>query len=172
MWFAQTQDIQPINLDDSYYIEPVTTDSSIVGAFFAVYFIALAVVYVLLVIALWKIFVKAGQPGWKALIPFYNYWTLCVIVGKPGWWSLLGFIPFVGWIGAIVVSILVGLELGKAFAKSTIFSVFGLVLFPFIGYLILGYGSSSYDKNRLGNDSGMGGNMPTAGPASAPPVAS
>jgi hypothetical protein len=115
------------------------------GAFLFFWLAFVVIVYV----AMWKIFVKAGEPGWKALIPIYNYWVLCEIVGRPGWWSLsflLSIIPFVGWIIPFVVYVIVALDLGKAFKKSTAFSVFGLIIFSIVGMLILGFGSDKFHK--------------------------
>ncbi len=115
------------------------------GAFL---FIVIALVIVSYV-ALWKIFEKAGQPGWKALIPIYNFWVLCEIVGRPGWWALLfllSFIPVVGWIIPTVVGIIVMLDLGKAFQKTTTFSVLGLIIFSIVGLLILGFGQDKFHK--------------------------
>jgi hypothetical protein len=112
---------------DSYYVAPSTTESTGMMAFLTAYFLFIVVIYVVAVVAMWKIFEKAGEKGWKALIPLYNYWTLCEIVGKPGWWSLsflLSVIPFVGWIAPLVVAIIVSIELGKAFGKDTVWSVF------------------------------------------------
>jgi hypothetical protein len=41
------------------------------------------------IVAMWKVFTKAGQPGWGAIIPIYNVYLLCKIAGKPGWWVIL-----------------------------------------------------------------------------------
>lgn len=98
----------------------------------------LAIVLVSL-IGLWKVFTKAGQPGWAVLIPFYNLYVLLKIVGKPGWWMILFFIPIVG----VVIAIMVSLELAKAFGKSAAFGI-GLVFLGMIFYPILGFGSATY----------------------------
>ena len=45
-------------------------------------------VLVLMVASMWKIFDKAGQPGWAALIPIYNVIVLLQIVGRPVWWGM------------------------------------------------------------------------------------
>ncbi len=59
--------------------------------------------------AMWKVFVKAGQPGWGCIVPFYNVYLLCKIAGRPGWWLVLYFIPVV----SLVVSILVMLDIAS-----------------------------------------------------------
>ncbi len=44
---------------------------------------------------MWRIYKKAGQPGWAAVIPFYNIVIWLRIISKPGWWLILLFIPVV-----------------------------------------------------------------------------
>ena len=103
-------------------------------------------VIVLEIAALWKVFVKAGQPGWAAIIPIYNLYILLKIIGRPGWWILLfllGIIPFVGWIAVLVLGIIIAIDLAKSFAKSSGFAV-GLFLLNFIFIPILGFGESQY----------------------------
>jgi hypothetical protein len=87
----------------------------------------------------WKMFVKAGKPGWACIVPIYNAMVIAEICGKPSWWGLLCLIPFVGFI----VAILLMLELAKAFGKSTGFAV-GLILLGFIFIPILGFGDAKY----------------------------
>lgn len=94
----------------------------------------------LFIISLWKLFVKAGKPGWAAIVPIYNLYVLLKVVNKPGWWLLLLCIPFVN----IVIMILVSIELAKAFGKGSLFGFFLLFLFNFIGYPLLAFGSSKY----------------------------
>ncbi|WP_409186542.1 DUF5684 domain-containing protein [Amycolatopsis sp. VS8301801F10] len=98
------------------------------------------VVAVLTIIAMWKVFAKAGRPGWAAIIPFYNVYTLLKVAGRPGWWLVLFFIPVVN----LVIAIIVSLDVAKAFGKSGVFGFFGLFLFSFIGYLILAFGQARY----------------------------
>jgi len=92
------------------------------------------------IIAAWKIYAKAGQPGWGIFIPFYNAYLWIKIAGKPGWWLLLCFIPLVN----IIIGIILAIDVAKNFGKSTAFGVFLLVIFGFIGIPILGYGSAVY----------------------------
>jgi Family of unknown function (DUF5684) len=96
--------------------------------------------------ALWQVFVKAGQPGWAAIIPIYNIWILLKVIGRPGWWLalfLIGLIPFVGTIFVLVLSIIINLDLAKSFSKGTGFAV-GLILLSFIFIPILGFGPATY----------------------------
>jgi hypothetical protein len=96
-------------------------------------------IIILMIAAMWKIFTKAGKPGWAAIIPIYNTIVLLEVVGKPIWWFLLMFIPFVN----IIILIIVDLELAKKFGQSTGFAI-GLILLPVIFYPILGFGSAQY----------------------------
>ncbi len=115
-------------------------------------------IWAVMVVALWKIFEKAGEDGWRALIPGYNVWVLFEVSGKPGWWGLvpigaqvIGIIPILGWflagpiaIAGIVLYVIAVLELAKRFNKSTTFAVVGLIIFSLIGQLILGFGDAKY----------------------------
>ena len=97
-------------------------------------------IMVLFVVALWKVFVKAGQPGWAVLIPFYNLYVLLKIAGRPGWWLLLLMIPLVN----IVTGAVVAIDIAKCFGKGAAFGLIMLFLLCGLGYLILGFGSSRY----------------------------
>lgn len=94
---------------------------------------------VLALAAMWKIFTKAGKPGWAALIPIYNIIVLLEIVGRPVWWLVLMLIPFVN----IVVAVIVTHDLSKAFGKGVGQTLLNLFL-PFIGYPMLAWGNASY----------------------------
>lgn len=94
---------------------------------------------VVMILAMWKIFAKAGQPGWASLVPIYNIIVLLQIVGKPVWWIILLFIPIVNF----VISIILALELAKVFGKSGGFAA-GLILLPVVFYPLLGFGDASY----------------------------
>ncbi len=95
---------------------------------------------VVAIVAYWKMFEKAGEAGWKAIVPFYNTYTLFRIAGRNGWGFLLLFIPLVN----LVIYIMVMLDLAKHFGKSTAFGVFGLIIFSIVGFLMLGFGSAKY----------------------------
>jgi Family of unknown function (DUF5684) len=102
--------------------------------------IACLVIMVVFLIAVWKVFVKAGQPGWAVLIPIYNGYIMLKIAGRPGWWLLLFLVPLVN----LVVGILVAMDIAKAFGRSAAFGVILLFLLAGIGYLILGFGKATY----------------------------
>ena len=88
------------------------------------YWIIVLILYALMIIAGWKVFVKAGKPGWAIIIPIYNVIVLCQVAGKPGWWFILYCIPIVN----IIIAIIVAVNLAKAFGKSGAFGFFLLFL--------------------------------------------
>ena len=125
------------------------------------------IVWVLLIIALWKIFTKAGEQGWKSLIPIYNVYVYCKILGIVKWFwialgvglgsSILSAVPVLGAILAfanfvvmIIFAVFMARNGAKAFGKSTGFAV-GLFFLPNIFLLILGLGSAEY-KGVPGNE--------------------
>lgn len=95
------------------------------------------VVGVLLIAAMWKIFAKAGQPGWAAIIPIYNYIVWCKIVGRPGWWVLLIFLC------APVFLIILSIDLAKSFGQGVGFAL-GMIFLPVIFWPMLAFGSATY----------------------------
>ncbi len=111
-------------------------DDSVVG-------VLLTVVGLVLVIALiagaWKVFEKAGRPGWGCLIPIYNVILLLGMAGKPLWWIVLMFVPLV----SVVVAILLNIEVAKNFGKGTGFG-FGLAILPMIFYPMLGFSEARW----------------------------
>jgi hypothetical protein len=101
-------------------------------------------IIVFLIASQWKIFSKAGKPGWACLIPIYSGIVLLEIVKKPIWWIFMFLIPLVN----IYFFIVTTNELAKSFGKTTGFTV-GLLLLPFIFYPILGFGSAEYQWNKV-----------------------
>jgi hypothetical protein len=113
------------------------------GGFFLLFCMVLAV---FLLFCMWKVYTKAGQPGWAAIIPIYNVYILLKIVGKPGWWLLLYFVPFVN----IIIGIWVTNLLSKSFGKSEGFTV-GLLLLSIIFYPILAFDRTITYKGPAGD---------------------
>lgn len=109
---------------------------AIVGLFFSLLWLA---VIVALLAGLWKLFVKAGHPGWAALVPFYNIYILCLIAGRPWWWMLLLLVPILNF----VVSIVLALDIAKSFGKDVLYGL-GLAFLAPIFYPILGFGTAKY----------------------------
>ena len=102
-----------------------------------------ALIYVAIIVfmiaSVWKVFVKAGQPGWAAIVPIYNTLIQLRIIGRPWWWILLLLVPVVN----IVILFMMSIELAKSFGRGAGFGV-GIVFLPFIFWAILGFGSAQY----------------------------
>lgn len=158
--------------DYSYDYTTTTTDTgglAGLAVFTGVWMFIWLAVAVFMIVCMWKMFEKAGEQGWKSIIPIYNYWTLCEIVGKPGWWSLvtllmaIPIINFVAWIPALIVAVIVSIELAKSFGKEPVWAVL-FILLPIVGYPIL-----AFDKNTKyvgpGGKAKSGGASKPAAPA-------
>lgn len=112
-----------------------------ISPFFSRTTIELSVVLALIaIVGVWKMFQKAGRPGWAVLIPIYNAYVLLKVAGRPGWWLLLAFIPLVN----LVIFIIVSIDLAKAFGQSAAFGIILIFVLGGIGYLILGMGNYRY----------------------------
>ena len=114
-------------------------------SFWAAYSVVIIVAAVISIIATWKIFTKAGKPGWASIIPFYSQYLLFEMVGMKGWYIFLIFIPIVGAFIVYVLSLVAHFRLAKCFGKSTGFGI-GMIFLSFIFTLILGFDSSTYTK--------------------------
>ncbi len=125
---------------NSYSTYGSTTGLAAIGTTYMVMMLAIVVVAV---VANWKIFTKAGKPGWAAIVPFYNLYVQFQIAGMNGWMFLLLLVPIVN----IVVAIMLYVNLAKAFGKSGGFAV-GLIFLNFIFMLILAFGSAEYVGNQ------------------------
>ncbi len=115
-----------------------TSSDSPVGSFIWI------LVGVVMLVASWKIFEKAGVAGWKSLVPFYNMYLLVQIVGKPTWWFLLMFVPFAN----LVVYVLIQWNLARVFGKSDLFGL-GLIFLPPVFMLMLGFGQDTYKGHKI-----------------------
>lgn len=131
-------------LSDMIALASITQQAD-VNALSTTYGVIGLIVYIITVIALWKVFTKAGHAGWLAIIPIVNLFVLTKIAGFSYWMGLLYLIPIVN----VILHIIVALRVGKGFGKGAAFSIFLLWLFSFVGYLILGFGSDTYDKARI-----------------------
>lgn len=121
------------------------------------------VVAVVEVVAMWRLFTKAGQPGWAAIVPIYNLYVLVKVAGREGWWVILYFIPFVN----IVVWFIVAVDVAKSFGKSAGFGI-GIALLSFIFIPILAFGDAQY----IGARPGTGTTGATPPPPPPPPLSS
>jgi hypothetical protein len=106
----------------------------------AVTMIIYLAILVLVIAGMWKVFEKAGKPGWAAIIPIYNLIVLLDIVGKPIWWIILLLIPLVNF----VIMIIISMDLAVCFGKGKGWGFGLLVILPFVGYPMLGFGQDKY----------------------------
>ena len=104
-----------------------------------VFIIACIALFVFLIAAQWRVFQKAGQPGWACIIPIYNIYIMTKIAGKPGIWTLWCLIPIVNFIFAIWLLNMIS----KSFGHGEGFTL-GLLFLSIIFWPILGFGSSRY----------------------------
>ncbi len=105
---------------------------------FAIY----AVILVVVIASQWKIFTKAGKPGWAAIVPIYNILVFLEVVGRPAWWIILMFVPFVNFI----VAILLCMDLARKFGKGAGFGI-GLVVLSPIFLPMLAFGDATYNRD-------------------------
>ena len=106
---------------------------SLVSVFFSLAFT------VVILVGMWKVYVKAGKPGWACIVPFYNSYCLFDMTFGNGWLFLLTFVPCVNF----VMMILVYVKLAKAFGKGGGYAV-GLIFLPVIFIPMLGFGDAQY----------------------------
>lgn len=102
------------------------------------FFIWLAIIVVVFV-GFWKVFEKAGKPGWAGIIPIYNIVVLLEIVGRPIWWIVLFLIPCV----SIVMWFIVAIDLAKSFGKDAAYGI-GIALLGVVFVPMLGFGDARY----------------------------
>jgi hypothetical protein len=110
---------------------------SIGSAFVLLIYLAIVVV---MVVGMWKVFEKANQPGWGAIIPVYNVILLLKVAGKPVWWIVLLIIPIV----SAVIMILISIDISRNFGKGVGFGL-GLAFLGPIFYPVLGLGAAEYN---------------------------
>lgn len=113
--------------------------NTVLAATMGIYMIVVLLIAVFAIVCMWKIFTKAGQPGWASLIPFYNYYVLFEIAWGNGLLFLLLLIP----IANFVVLIILWVKLAQSFGYSAAFAI-GLLFLPIIFLPILAFGSSRY----------------------------
>ena len=92
------------------------------------------IIIIVLIIADWKIFVKAGKPGWAIFIPIYNVLVMLEIVGKPWWWLLLLLIPVVNIVILVMVLYNLVLKFGKPGWHTVLALIFGVIYFPYLAF--------------------------------------
>ncbi|UPW01270.1 DUF5684 domain-containing protein [Halorussus gelatinilyticus] len=119
---------------------------NVLGTVFLVFALGLTV---LMIASMWKVFDKADQPGWAAIVPIFNTYIMLKIGDNPGWYLLLMMVPLVnlyaGW------KMYVGLA--KAFGKDVGWGL-GLWFLPMIFFPILAFGDATY-RGRGGRSGGQ-----------------
>ena len=123
---------------NSYYGQTIDT-TSIDPSILVVPMIICAIIGIITIIGMWKMFSKAGVPGWGAIIPIYNLYLLFKISMGNGWLFLLLLIPIVNFIIGIVVYA----KLAAAFGKGIGYTL-GLIFLNPIFVMMLGFGSAEY----------------------------
>lgn len=131
------------------------------AGFLVVFFIIIIALSVFMLVALFKVYKKAGEEGWKCLIPFYNTYTQCKFIGiNPNWvWIMLGLsvlsaVPLVGlvsFVASIYFSILQSVSLARSFGKSDAFAA-GLIFLPVVFIPMLAFGDAEYVGPKPMND--------------------
>ena len=149
----------------TYTYNTTAADTGLLAAFAGIMLVVVLIslaVAIVSIIGMWKMFTKAGEEGWKSIIPIYNMITLCKIVGVSPWWilivfvsGLLGIIPILGSLLNLAVSIyfsiLLCVSTANSFGKDTGFAV-GLFFLSPIFYCILGFGKDTYKGANPMND--------------------
>jgi hypothetical protein len=98
------------------------------------------VILIVVIAGVWKVYEKAGEPGWACIVPIYNAIVFLRIVGRPWWWIFLLLVPLLN----LVIAIMCTIDLARYFGKGGGFAV-GLILLGFIFYPILGFGDAEYE---------------------------
>ena len=86
-----------------------------------------------MIVSMWIVYTKAGQPGWASIIPIYNMYILITIAKKPGWWLILMFIPIIN----IVFGILIWMGIAEAMGHPSWWGI--LIIVPFVNLVVPGY---------------------------------
>ncbi|WP_158798245.1 DUF5684 domain-containing protein [Pedobacter sp. L105] len=126
---------------------------------------------VLMIASMWRLFEKAGKPGWASIIPIYNLIIMIEIVGKPTIWILWLIIPCVNFVFGIWLTNL----FVKSFGKSEAYTI-GMFILPFIFYPLLAFGNNPYlgpsaaEAKGYGPYNGYGSNNPLNQPPTPPEV--
>ena len=141
-------------MNESYYAGTsygVSTTSGLTGAIAAMglfFWILSMALSILMIVSLWKIFKKAGKPGWASIIPIYNIYIMCEIAEKEWWYVLLSCVPFAN----IYAMIVLYNGMAKRFGKSGGF-VAGMILLPVIFFPMLAFGKDAAIVNNQPNTS-------------------
>ena len=118
--------------------------------------------YLLVVIGSYKLFRKAGEKGWKAIIPILNDYTRFKLYANKDLFlsfliatmasnliadgnKLLMFLTFLSSIIVFVISFKMHLGMARSHGRNVGMAIL-LTILPGIGYMILGFDKSEYNK--------------------------
>lgn len=141
-------------MNSDYYVDTsygVSTSSGLTGAIAAMglfFWILSMALGILKIVSLWKIFKKAGKPGWASIVPIYNIYIMCEIAEKEWWYILLLCVPFIN----IYVMIVLYNGMAKKFGKGGGFVV-GMILLPVVFFPMLAFGKDATIVNNQPNTS-------------------
>ena len=141
----------------TYSYDSYTTTSEPSAGFVFGYLFVVLIFVVVMVAASWRIFTKAKQPGWAAIVPIYNTLVMLKIVGRPWWWLLLMLIPGVNF----VVAVMVYNDLSKSFGKGVGMTLL-IIFLPIIGLPMLAFGSAQYQGPAAAGNSSPSNPAPAA----------
>lgn len=131
---------------DAVASNPEGEESESLSAPVGVAMLVVAVAFAVMIgAAMWRIFTKAGESGWKSLIPVWNLIVLVRMAGRPRWWLLLLLVPVVN----LVVTLAIFIALSRAFGKGIGFGI-GLVLLGLVFFPVLAFGQAQYTGGRTG----------------------
>jgi hypothetical protein len=133
----EIQQTSPENLNVDY--NTYAPDAGSWMFFGGVWLLIWLALFVTLIVSMWKIFQKAGKPGWAAIVPFYNIYVMLQVAGLPGWWLILFFVPFVN----VIIGIIAIVYFVKSFGRGAGFAV-ATIFFPYVTYPILAFGKDKY----------------------------
>ncbi len=103
--------------------------------FGSVMMLVMFAVLTLMIVGMWKLFEKAGRPGWASIVPFYNTYVMLEIAGRPTWWfAVILLVP----VAQTVFSIILAIDFVKSFGKSLGYAVLSIV-FPFVIYPVMAW---------------------------------
>ena len=114
------------------------------GGFLIGVFVFLTMIIISVILSMWSIFKKAGEPGWAAIVPFYSLFVLVRIVKRPLWWVILLLVPILN----ILVMFLIYSDLSAHFGKKPQFAV-GIFFLPFIFLPIIAFDDSHYNNEKV-----------------------
>ncbi len=155
-------------MNSNYYVDTsygVSTTSGLTGAIAAMglfFWLLSMALGVLMIVSLWKIFKKAGKPGWASIVPIYNIYIMCEIAEKEWWYVLLSCVPFVN----IYAMIVLYNGVAKKFGKGGGFVV-GMILLPVVFFPMLAFGKDATivnnhpnisNENNMADDNTLGAN--------------